>query len=190
MTVVTVMPGERDWMTHGRDWTVADLEHLPDDGFRYELFDGVLVVRPAPTPRHQDAVLELGAQLRQGCPPDLKVFVAPLEFQPTEQRSFEPDLLVVHRDRIGEKKITQPPVLVIEVLSPSTRGVDQVLKRAMYQSSGVDSYWIYDPDRRELIAYRLENGEYREVARAAGGQGVTLEAPFRVTLRPDRLTDL
>ena len=58
MTAMTVMP--RDAV----EWTVDDLDQLPDDGLRYELLDGMLLVSPAPTRRHQRAVLELGAQLR------------------------------------------------------------------------------------------------------------------------------
>ncbi len=62
------------------DWTVDDLARLPDDGLRYELVDGVLLVSPAPRPLHQRAVLELALLLREACPEDLEVFVAPLDF--------------------------------------------------------------------------------------------------------------
>jgi len=65
------------------EWTFEDLDALPDDGLQYELVDGVLLVTPAPVPRHQRAVLRLAVLLTESCPGDLEVFVAPLDFRPT-----------------------------------------------------------------------------------------------------------
>src|SRR4029077_12961539 len=107
------------WPDHiSGEWTVDALETLPDNGLRYEILDGTLLVTPSPTPRHQGAIVELTVLLRNACPSDHKVFVAPLDWQPDGRTSLEPDLMVVRRDRIGEKNITQPPALVVEVLSP------------------------------------------------------------------------
>jgi Uma2 family endonuclease len=70
-TSMAVMPRMSD------DWTVDDLEHLPDDGLRYELLDGILLVTPAPVPIHQGVLGELYKRLDAACPRHLKVFVAP-----------------------------------------------------------------------------------------------------------------
>jgi Uma2 family endonuclease len=112
------------------DWTVDDLDRLPDDGLRYELVDGVLLVSPAPRPRHQRAVLGLARRvLADACPPELEVFVAPLDFRPARQRSLQPDVLVVRREDVGEDNVSRPLLLAVEVLSPGTRLRDETLKR-------------------------------------------------------------
>src|SRR4051794_15111147 len=111
MTVMTVRARDGLRMPHDRDWTVDDLDALPDDGFRYELFDGVLVVSPAPVPVHQRAARALFRLLDAACPAELEVFFAPLDFRPNQRRSFQPDVLVVRRDQVGEKNIVQPPLL-------------------------------------------------------------------------------
>jgi Uma2 family endonuclease len=188
MAVMPVIERDQAWLPHDGEWTVDDLETLPDDGLQYELFDGVLVVSPAPVPRHQRAILGLAVLLRAACPPELEVFVAPLDFQPTRRRSFQPDVLVARRDRIGEKNIVHPPVLAVEVLSPSTRAKDLVLYPAFYASSGVAYYWTFNPKDPELIAYELVGEKYRETARVAGDETLTLKAPFPVEICPSAIS--
>ena len=188
MTVMRVSEDERAWLPRDREWTVDDLDGLSDDGLQYELFDGVLVVSPAPFPRHQRAVFAIGRLLHAACPPELEVFIAPLDFQPNRKRSFQPDVLVARRDRIGEKKLVHPPVLAIEVLSPSTGAKDLILYPAYYASSGVTYYWTFDQDADPaspvFIAYALTDGTYSEVARATGDETVMVSTPYPVELCP------
>ncbi len=167
------------------DWTVDDLLDLPDDGLQYELADGVLLVTPAPRPKHQRAVLRLAVLLESLVPDDLEVFVAPLDFQPTRHRSLQPDVLVVRRDQVGEENITTGLLLAVEVLSPATRSKDLLLKRGLYEDSGIPSYWVVDPDGPSVLVLELENGVYVEKARATGP--VDLEAPFPVRIDPAAL---
>jgi len=176
-------------MPHAGEWTVDDLRDLPDDGLQYELADGVLLVTPAPRPRHQRVVLNLAVSLRDAVPPDLEVFVAPLDFQPTRNRSLQPDVLVVRRTDVGEENITAPLVLAVEVLSPSTRAKDLILKKALYEDSGVLSYWVIDPAEPSLVAWELQNGAYVETARVAGDEATRLELPFAVDVTPAHLLD-
>src|SRR6476620_4346983 len=89
----------------GEEWTVDLLELLPDDGLRYEIIDGVLIVSPSPVPRHQRAIRKLCRIFEDNCPDDHEVFFAPLDWQPDKRTSLEPDLLVVSKERIGEKNI-------------------------------------------------------------------------------------
>jgi Uma2 family endonuclease len=166
------------------EWTVADLDDLPDDGLQYELFDGVLVVSAAPRPVHQRVLLSTAVVLRAACPDHLEVFVAPLDFQPTARRSFQPDVLVARRDAIGVKNLTVPPVLAVEVLSAGTRSKDLIFKREMYATSGVASYWVIDPDEVTFAAYDLVDAAYRRVASATDAERAAVETPSPVTICP------
>lgn len=179
---MTVMP-------RGGDWTVDDLARLPDDGLQYELADGVLLVTPAPVPPHQRASGRLHLLLAGACPADLEVFYAPLDFQPTRRRSLQPDLLVVRRDDVGPAAISAPLQLAVEVLSPSTRSKDLLLKRGLYEDSGVASYWVVDLDEPSVLAWELREGRYVEVARAVGDDPFRTTQPFPVTVVPSALVD-
>jgi Uma2 family endonuclease len=106
------------------EWTVDDLDDLPDDGLQYELADGVLLVSPAPRPLHQRVIARVYLLLHAAAPPDVEVFFAPLDYRPTSRTSLQPDLLVVRCDDVGELNVTAPLVLAVEVLSPSTRAKD------------------------------------------------------------------
>jgi Uma2 family endonuclease len=178
MDVVTQVPRE------SRNWTIDDLERLPDDGRRYELVDGRLLISSAPTKKHQRVVGELYLVLRTSCPPELMVYVAPLDWQPDRHNSFQPDLLVVPDENPDEKNVTGVLDLAVEVLSSSTRDRDLVGKRAKYESMGVTSYWVVDPEAPSLLAWDLVNGRYRVVGSAAGGQRLDLRLPFPVSLTP------
>ena len=171
------------------EWTVADLARIPDDGLQYELADGVLLVSPAPRPRHQVVAGELYVLLRAACPAALQVLFAPVDFQPTERRSLQPDLLVVRRADVGETRIVEPLLLAVEVLSPSTRSKDLLLKRGLYEDSGVASYWVVDPDEPSVLALELCDGRYVEAGRAVGDDVLRLDLPFPVELAPRALLD-
>ena len=178
------------WPDHiDGEWTVDDLETLPDDGLRYELLDGTLIVSPAPVPRHQRALLRLAILLTNSCPADHEVFVAPLDWQPDRRTSLEPDLLIVRKDRIGEKNITQTPAIVIEVLSPGTARIDKMLKFSRYQEGGIEQYWIVDPRVPSIEVYRLEDGVYQLQAQSAAAATVQVTGPLTVTVVPQDLIE-
>ena len=168
-------------------WTVDDLAKLPDDGLQYELFDGMLVVSPSPVPAHQSAVVELLALLHAACPPDLKVFVAPLDYQPDRFTSTQPDLLVVRREDVGEKNIRRPLQLAVEVLSPATERKDLTVKLDTYARTGVAAYWIVDPEKESIRVLELIDGAYEQVGEVTGDEQLTVERPFAVTLHPAAL---
>jgi len=173
------------WPDHiDGEWTVDDLETLPDDGLRYELLDGTLIVSPAPVPRHQRALLRLAILLTDSCPADHEVFVAPLDWQPDRRTSLEPDLLIVRKDRIGEKNITQTPAIVIEVLSPGTARIDKMLKFSRYQEGGIEQYWIVDPRAPSIEVYQLADGAYHLLAQGSGTDAVPVAGPLTVTVVP------
>jgi Uma2 family endonuclease len=167
------------------EWTVDDLDALPADGRRYELFDGVLVVSPVPFPRHQRALGALFRLLDGACPPELEICVAPLDFRPTLTRSFQPDLMVVRQQDVdGDDCLRRPPILAVEVVSDSTRSLDNVFKRAMYATSRVELFWLFDPREERFVAYARDGDGYAQVAAARGHEQVALDQPFPVAIRP------
>lgn len=109
-------------------WRADDLAALPDDGHRYEIVDGVLLVNAAPAPRHQRVQMLLWHLLHAHCPPGTWVMAAPLDVVLAEDTVVEPDLLVAPKTAFGEKNLPSPPLLAVEVLSPSTATVDRNLK--------------------------------------------------------------
>jgi len=180
MTTVTTLPSSRPL-------TRADLEQTPDDGHRYELIDGTLLVSPAPSVRHQQVVGALYLVLSAACPDELVVMLAPLAVALADDTEVRPDLLVAPRAQFTERDLPGPPLLAVEVLSPSTRRIDLLLKRDRLQAAGVPSYWLVDPDEPSLSVLELVGGLYREAAVVASGQSWTARAPFPVTITPDRL---
>lgn len=182
MTGMTVLP-------RSGDWTVDDLAALPDDGLRYELVDGTLLVSPAPSKPHQRCVGRLYLLLVAACPPELEVFLAPTDYQPTRRRSFQPDLLVARRDDPGDAAVTTPLALAVEVLSPSSRSVDRVLKREVYEQSGVQAYWVVDPVEGSALLWTREpsGSGYGPALLVARGERLDVLEPFPVTLAPAEL---
>ncbi len=171
----------------GEVFTVDDLDAIPEDGLQWELLDGMLLVTPAPRATHQSVIGEIYLVLRHGCPAHLKVFLSPLDWRPDQLTNLQPDLLVVRRDRLEVKNVTYPELdLAVEVLSPSTRMKDLLLKRERYERAGVRSYWIVDPgpEHPSVLALDLVDGAYVEVGRAVDDERLTLANPFEVTLVP------
>lgn len=177
MTSMTTLP-------FGRPLTRADLEGLPDDGHRYELIDGSLIVSPAPRIPHQVAVGNLFVLLRAGCPPELLVLMAPTAVALADDTEVQPDLLVAPRSQFTDRELPGPPLLAVEVLSPSTRRVDLLLKRDRLQAAGVPSYWLVDPDAATVTVLELQNGVYQELAVVSGDERLEVGRPFPLTIAP------
>lgn len=182
MGTVTTMP-------RGRAFTRQDLDAMPDDGHRYELIDGTLVVTPAPSPRHQIVVGALYRVLTAACPVDLRVLFAPLDVALTTDSVLQPDLLVARRADFTSRDLPIAPLLAVEVLSRSTRRVDLTLKRSRYESAGCASYWVVDPDLPSLTAWDLHDGTYVEVGHVVGDEQFDASLPFDVAVVPARLLD-
>ena len=167
-------------------FTVSDLEGMPDDGRRYELIDGELLVSPAPGWPHQEAAYTLYTLLRRHCPPDLRVIGAPFAVRPDKFNEVQPDVLVARYADLTEDDLPQAPVLAVEVISPTSRLRDASLKKAVYARLGSPSFWLVDParDKPSLTVFELAEGAYREVAHVAGDESWTATAPFPVRVVP------
>jgi Uma2 family endonuclease len=149
-------------------WTYVDLERFPDDGRKYEIFDGELVVSPSPNVAHQRVAKRLFQLLDEQLekPRIAEVFFAPLDVVLTPTKVFQPDLLAVRwrrrRTAFGERVVEAPPDLAVEVVSSSSRKHDRVRKRQFYARNGVREYWIVDPAERSVEVLELANGRYRQ----------------------------
>jgi len=167
--------------------TVADLAATPDDGHRYELIDGAMIVSPAPAARHQRISLRLSVLLDNACPPGLLVFAAPFDVVLADDTSVQPDLVVAREADVAEANLPAAPVLAVEILSPSTRLIDLNLKRERYRRAGIWSYWIVDPDGPRLTVLELRDDAYVEVADLSGDASWTAILPYEVTIVPSQL---
>jgi Uma2 family endonuclease len=142
--------------------TYEDFVDLPDDGLRHELIDGEHYVTAAPNPKHQRIVTNVTHRIYNYLEkhPLGRVYVGPLDvvFSPTN--FVEPDLLYVSHERMRlhmtDRNLTGAPDLVVEVLSPSTRWVDEGPKLRLYERSGVLEYWMFDPVRNSVRIFRLK----------------------------------
>ncbi|HET6709045.1 Uma2 family endonuclease [Amycolatopsis sp.] len=168
--------------------TVRDLEGMPDDGRRYELIDGALLVTPASGFRHQKVVYRLYGVLEAACPHEFDVLGAPFAVHDGDKTELQPDMLVGRDEDFTDKDLPAPPVLAVEVLSPSTAIYDLNLKKAVYERLGTGSYWVIDPNEPALTVFELDaDGHYQQVAKAAGDEAVELERPFPVRIVPREL---
>ena len=167
--------------------TYDDLQAMPDDGHRYELVDGSLIVTPAPNRMHQRVLGNFAFMLHGAVPPDLEVLIARFDYVVSSLTVLEPDLLVARRDEIGEANLQHAPVVVVEVLSPNTRRIDHGTKRLTFEGAGVPHYWLVDPDEPSILALELVDGTYRESGRATGAECLSVTTPFAVEVVPASL---
>jgi Uma2 family endonuclease len=142
----------------------------PED-VRYELIDGqAYAMSPGPSRRHQEIGFEVARQVADalegtGC----RVYVAPFDVRLPRSNEVDddidtvvqPDLMVVcDRAKLDDRGCRGAPDWVIEVLSPSSAGHDQILKRAVYERHGVKEYWLIHPVDQVVTVYRLVDGAY------------------------------
>jgi Uma2 family endonuclease len=138
-------------------WTLGELHSLPDDGNKYELIHGELFVTPSPTDDHET----ISARLSRILDPYVAAHGLGLVYRPRAVMQFkgsevEPDLMV--RQSQGSRKAKWKgaplPLLIVEILSPSTRRRDRLQKRNFYIEAGVPEYWIVDPDESTITQIR------------------------------------
>jgi Uma2 family endonuclease len=165
-------------------YTYQDLLTIPEDRNRYELFDGDLVVTPAPGVEHQLAVGNIYAMLRAHVQTHQLglLLVAPVDICFAEDVVVQPDVVFVSAGRtslVGKRRIEGAPDLIVEVLSPSTEERDRGYKFKLYAQQGVREYWLADPEARSLEIHTLTESGYQLVGR------FTHDAVLRSKLFPD-----
>jgi Uma2 family endonuclease len=158
----------------------ADLERWPEDGRRYELYDGEVFVVPAPIPRHQIAQQRTIAALEAHVAAHGGFVVgSPIDIVFSEHDVLQPDVVFFKADRQHLVDLDAPirhvPDLCVEILSPTTASVDRGRKMQMFARYGVPEYWILDPKAGCVEVYQLVEGAYSFVA--AGKHDDRIESP-------------
>ena len=155
---------------------------IPPDGKRYELLDGEVYVTPAPSPLHQRLVLRLARMLQEQLSPPIEVFVSPIDVILSPHDVVQPDLVVVDNpSQVSNRGIEGGPLLVIEVLSPTSTAYDRTTKSHRYATLGIPHYWIVDPGSRRVECYRREGAMYQPITSV--GPEDTLTHPDFPTIR-------
>jgi len=144
----------------GPYYTVDILDQLPDDGNRYEVVYGELLVTPAPRWNHQELVARLFLPIHRYLErfPFGHLVMSPADVRWGQDTGVQPDLFVVPKAvaRTMDWRQIRELLLVIEVLSPSTRRADRFTKRRRYQEAGVPVYWIVDPEAHAIEVWTPE----------------------------------
>lgn len=179
---------------HTGPWTVADVLALPDDGThaRHEIIDGTLIVSPAPGYPHQRVSRRLAILLEQAAQAAgaaVEIFEA-VNVE-TSSGLMIPDIAVVHAQAARYAQLTLPAsamVAVIEIVSPSTRRIDRLVKPGVYAEAGIPCYWRLELEpAATLSGFFLREGQYVEAAVVRTGRPVTVPVPYPVKVDLEQL---
>jgi Uma2 family endonuclease len=145
-----------------RRWTREEVLALPDDGNRYELVDGELLVTPAPRLPHQRAIRLLFQRLHSYVLAHAigEILWSPADLDLRAEHLVQPDLFLFRSSPTGLASSWSDvgiPLLVVEIGSPTTARYDRRIKRPLYQRVGVPEYWIVDLEARIVERWRPED---------------------------------
>jgi Uma2 family endonuclease len=168
---------------HGTPWTEEEYFALGETSDRVELFDGSLVVSPAPTRRHQTAARRLANLLEAVSGPGLEAYEA-VNVRLRPGRVPIPDVVLI---RPGDNDLVADAnsvVLICEITSPSNAGHDRVLKMHHYAEARIPWYLLIEPDTAQLQLFRLDGSQYVQHAEGKPGHPLVLTEPVAVAIDP------
>lgn len=148
-------------------YTIDDIYHLPD-GQRAELIDGELYMMAAPNRVHQKFVMALSNSIFnyiQDKNGDCEVYAAPFAvfLNANNDIYLEPDISVIcDRNKLTDEGCKGAPDWVIEIASPSSRGMDYNKKLLKYGTAGVREYWIVDPMKQLIMVYNFQHDTFEQ----------------------------
>jgi Uma2 family endonuclease len=156
-----------------RLWTYDEMvAEFPETNQPVELWNGEIIMSPAPHPDHQTIVLNFAVALREFVVVGElgKIFMSPVDVVLTPRRVVQPDVLFIGKDRLDivRDHIVGAPDLVMEVISAGSWQRDRIEKKALYESAGVAEYWIIDPDAATVEVFALIKGVYQLHSKATG----------------------
>ncbi|MCL4860177.1 MAG: Uma2 family endonuclease [Caldilineaceae bacterium] len=161
------------------EWGYEHWVNFPNDGWKYEIIDGVLYVSPPPLIDHQRILIMLVTQMHEHARRRRlgTVLCAPCGVRlPGQPVPVEPDILFVRRERLSilaERYVEGAPDLLVEILSPSNATYDLETKYALYERAGVAEYWVVIPWEKLVRVYALAEGRYRLVGEYGPGQAAS-----------------
>jgi Uma2 family endonuclease len=165
-------------------WTLDEVHRLPDDGNKYELVRGDLFVTPPPTDDHET----IAARLAKVLTPYVETQRLGLVYRPRavlrfEDSEVEPDLMIRQPSprRHTAWEHAPRPILIVEVLSDSTRRRDRTDKRQLYADAHIAEYWMVDPDRRVVTVVQPGHAD-RVVSDLLTWSPAGTSAPFEIRL--------
>jgi Uma2 family endonuclease len=167
----------------GKKLTYDDLVKMPDDGKRHEIIDGKHYVSPSPRLRHQVVAGRLygGLFTFLESHPLGHLFIGPTDILLSLHDVVAPDLVFVAREHeaiLTEANVQGPPDLIVEVLSPSTRRVDELRKWRLYERAGVREYWIVDAKENRIKIYRQAGSGFGPASELSLAAADTLTTPI------------
>lgn len=144
--------------------TYEEFLTLPEDGRRYELIDGELLMFASPSIYHQFLADELWLLFRNAIQPTRigRVFTA-IDVKLLGDTVVQPDIVVILNDRLNQivgGRVIGTPSALLEILSPSTRFHDLTTKAKLYAENGVPEYWIVDLFTESITVHELTDGQY------------------------------
>ena len=136
-----------------------------EEGYYYELINGIIVKKQAPKPIHQNASMNLSRILSNHVFENKigKLFASPIDVFFDDYNNTQPDILFIKKERdfiITDHGIEGTPNLIVEILSPSSFKRDKKEKFDLYMKFGVSEYWIVDPYYKSVEVFTLENNTY------------------------------
>lgn len=145
--------------------TAAEFLTLPETQQPTELLDGVVIVSPAPIPKHQLTSIHLENLITELKPNGVMIH-APIDLYLDKANVPQPDIVWIaanSRCIVGEKYLQGPPELIVEIFSPSTETKDRKYKFNLYEQYAIPEYWMVDPELEFIEVYVYENGAYKRL---------------------------
>ena len=159
-TAMQMLTGN-DFIDEG-PFTIDDIFALPE-GQRAELIDGQIYDMATPNRMHQTISFSIARTIADhidakngGC----EVYMAPFAviIQNDIKNYVEPDICVIcDKDKLSDRGCEGAPDWIIEIVSPSSRKTDYIIKNTAYSRAGVREYWIVDPVKERVTVYHYED---------------------------------
>lgn len=143
-----------------------EMDFPENDPFIYELINGILMKKQAPTSKHQSSVVKIIHAFESIVQAQKNgfAFVSPIDVFFDNYNNTQPDVIFIVKERDfiidPNNGIVGAPDLIVEVISPSSAKIDRVDKKAIYLKFGVKEYWVVDPIYRTVSVYSLTNDVY------------------------------